>query len=72
MDSRSSPPSWVDPSAGLVRLVVEKAAGRQKQFGLSVLPLALPLEVSIWELENQRQNSRSSWPAESHVHMCSP
>lgn len=67
-----SPPSWVDPSSGLVWLIAGKAAERQKQFGLSVLPLALPLKVSIWELENQRQNSRSSQPAESHVHMCSP
>lgn len=72
MDSWSSLPSWVDPSSGLVQLTAGKAAERQKQFGLSVLPLALPLKVFIWELENQRQNSRSSQPAESRIHMCSP
>lgn len=65
VDSWSSPPSWVDPSSGLVQLIAGKAAERQKQFGLSVLPLALPLKVSVWELDNQRQNSRSSRPAES-------
>lgn len=65
VDSWSSPPSWVDPSSGLVQLIAGKAAERQKQFDLSVLPLALPLKVSVWELDNQRQNSRSSRPAES-------
>lgn len=40
---------------------------KTEQCGLSVLPLALPLEVSVWELENQKQNSRSSQPAESRV-----
>lgn len=44
----------MDPSSGLVQLIAGKAAERQKQFDLSVLPLALPLKVSVWELDNQR------------------